>query len=344
MRDNEAFPKRSTLVHTAFTLSPAKLNLFLELLAKRADGYHELETVMVPVNWFDSLVLTRTSRPGVELSLEWLPSRTVLAKRLDVFGDDEAEAGLLEIPTDHRNLVCKALSGFLDVMQLEGGFDCELLKQIPAGAGMGGASGNAASALLAAAELCGADVADPKIMKLAADLGSDVPFFMGQHASKQAEPAKASGFRASRGLGRGEKIRECGVGLALHLVVVFPGRMLSTPLVYRHSTVPAQPESAKELVESLGGKCGSAMIKGVFNRLSEPAIKIEPKVEKTLQLMQHAGLRGCQMTGSGSACFGFALSARHVRRMRNKLAAQLQPGAFIRDCRIIRVPSKIVLR
>ncbi len=332
------------MVQTAFTLSPAKLNLFLELLAKRTDGYHELETVMVPVNWFDSLVLTRTSRPGVRLSLEWLPSRSVLAKRLDVFEDDVAEAALLEIPTDHRNLVCKALSGFLDVMQFEGGFDCELLKRIPAGAGMGGASGNAASALMAAAELFSVDVADPRIKKLAADLGSDVPFFMGQHSSSKAEAGAFAGFRAARGLGRGEEIEEWSVGLAIYLIVVFPGSMLSTPLVYRQSTVPTQPESARELLESLSGRCGSAMVKGGFNRLSDPAIKIEPKVEKTLQLMRHAGLRGCQMTGSGSACFGFALSARHVRRMRNKLAAQFQPGAFIRDCRIIRVPSKIVLR
>jgi 4-diphosphocytidyl-2-C-methyl-D-erythritol kinase len=332
------------MVQTAFTRAPAKLNLFLELLAKRPDGYHELETVMVPINWFDSLLLTRTARPGIELSLRWLPSRTVLAKRLNVWGKTDAEAALLEIPTDHRNLVCKALSGFLEVMQLEGGFDCELLKQIPAGAGMGGASGNAASALIAAAELCGVHVADPKMKKLAADLGSDVPFFVGQQTCDNPKDTGNSGLRAARGFGRGERIEACEVGHRLNVVVVFPGRMLSTPLVYRHSTVPSHPNSAQELLDSLSGKSGLGMVRGGFNRLSEPAMKIEPKVDETLQLMRQQGLKGCQMTGSGAACYGFAFSARHARRIRSKLASQLQPGAFIRDCRIIRVPSIIVLR
>ncbi len=339
---------------TAQTIAPAKLNLFLELIAKRPDGYHEIDTVMVPINWTDSLLVQRTDRCGVQLKLQWLPSEAILADRLGVAHDTEARSRLLDIPVDTRNLVCRALERFLRVTELPGGFDCHLLKQIPAGAGMGGASSNAASALMAAASLveqarrADEPSLDSVIDELAADLGSDVNFFLGREnllpQSAAEAPQVHREFRAARGTGRGEQIAPIAVNTTFHLVAVFPGTMLSTPRVYANSKIPEQPISACELIQALRSQHRGEVFRRGFNRLVEPAVMIEPKVKKTLHVMQHSGLRACQMTGSGSACFGFALSARHARRIQIKLTAQLRPGAIVRACRTIRVPLGAVLR
>ncbi len=139
----------------ASTQAPAKLNLFLELVRRRNDGYHDIDTVMVPIDWFDDLEIRRRRDQGVGLNVGWLPSFSAMAKSLGLDPESEAARKLLSIPTDESNLVCKALNRFAQIYRIEGGFDARLGKRIPAGAGMGGASSDAASALRCAATLCG---------------------------------------------------------------------------------------------------------------------------------------------------------------------------------------------
>ena len=311
---------------TASVRPPAKLNLFLELLARRDDGFHEIDTVMVPIDWCDRIRVRRTERPGVQLKVNWLPSTQTIARRLDV------PCSSLNVPCDEDNLVHRALTRFASSFGVAGGFECELLKSIPAGAGLGGASSDAAAALRCAAALCGVPDGDDEIEVIAAELGSDVPFFLGDSGRR---------ISAARARGRGEKLTPVTLGSPLHLVVVFPNESLSTARVYAASTVPADPRSAEGLIEALRGGIQKKIELHLMNRLSHPAQEIAPRIDEILKSMWRAGLRTCQLTGSGSACFALANSARDARHASARLRAVLQPGALVVATRAMGVPANV---
>ncbi len=134
--------------------SPCKVNLLLNILGRRPDGFHELETVMHPVNVCDRLTFERHGR-GVKLTC------------------DDAS-----LHVDSRNLVHRAATAFLEAAQIPGGISIRLEKRIPLAAGLGGGSSNAAATLLALNELFGGPLPPEQLRKLAAALGSDVPFFL----------------------------------------------------------------------------------------------------------------------------------------------------------------------
>ena len=148
---------------TLVRLSGCKVNLLLNILYRRPDGFHELETVMQPVPLCDKLTFTRCPH-GVELSC-----------------DDP------RLPVDSGNLVHRAAATFLATANCHEGVRIRLEKRIPLAAGLGGGSGNAATTLLAMNELFGQPLAAPRLYEMAAALGSDVPFFL------QNGPALATG-------------------------------------------------------------------------------------------------------------------------------------------------------
>ncbi len=319
----------SAAAPTAHVRPPAKLNLFLELLARRDDGFHEIDTVMVPIDWCDSLELQRIAEPVIRLQVDWMPSVATIQRRL------HAETNELDVPRDHHNLVHRALTRFNDSFELSGGFACRLRKSIPAGAGMGGASSDAAAALRSAASLSGVPLDNPALSLLAAEIGSDVPFFLGFEGDRVA---------AARARGRGERLSGLELGKPLHVVVVFPNISLSTAKVYIASRVPQSPRSAERLIGALR-VCKPAEI-GIemMNRLSGPAQEIAPRISEILKSMWRSGLRTCQLTGSGSACFAIANSAREAKRAASRLRAVLEPGAMVTTARTIRVPPPIEIR
>ena len=143
--------------------SPCKVNLLLNILGKREDGFHELETVMQPVRLHDNLSFHRT---GSDIQLTC------------------SEATL---PVDARNLVHRAARAFLDTAGLREGVKVHLEKRIPLAAGLGGGSGNAATTLLGLNELFGEPLRHEDLHRLASSLGSDIPFFL------QKRPALATG-------------------------------------------------------------------------------------------------------------------------------------------------------
>src|SRR5579859_6751267 len=149
--------------------SPCKVNLILNILGKRPDGFHELETVMHPVNLFDELAFERGGT-GIQLTC------------------DEPS-----LPVDSKNLVYRAAEAFLKLQNLKAGVRIHLQKRIPLAAGLGGGSGNAATALLGMNELFGSPLPVSALADIAATLGSDIPFFL------YNQPALATG--------RGEKVQ-----------------------------------------------------------------------------------------------------------------------------------------
>ena len=317
----------------ARTCPPAKLNLFLELCARRPDGFHEIDTVMVPIDWRDELQLQRIPADRLELNVQWLPSEQIVAQRLGVERSSTAGRDLLEIPCDQRNLVHRALSAFREAFQISDGFRCSLEKQIPAGAGLGGASSDAASALLCAAKLCEIPPHTPRLIEIAAQIGSDVPFFLGMGGT-----APLGGARAR---GRGEQIEPVQLAKTLDCIVIFPAISLSTAKVYAHSQIPSTPRDATALVELLEDPKPTDLEPAMLNRLSDPAKKLAPQIGEILESLWHEGLRTCQLTGSGSACFAISRSAESAQQAASNLRARLEPGALVMATQSTQVPAQI---
>lgn len=319
----------------ASTTPPAKLNLFLELLGKRADGFHDIDTVMIPIDWCDQMQITPIDEPTVRISIRWLPSREQLAKRLGLKPDAEAASQILDLPDGPGNLVHQALQKFRETFGIKNGFECNLSKSIPAGAGLGGASSDAASALQCAAALTGISAKDPKLYRIAEAIGSDVPFFLGMPETHQAMAARAQG--------RGEQLQSIPMAGPLDFVVAYPAVCLSTAKVYTNSQIPQNPQDASSIMKTLETGQSGALGKLISNRLTDAAKKLAPQIEEILESMWRVDPRPCQLTGSGSACFAIASSKDDALQYSERLRAQIEPGAIVMPVRSTQVPALVKL-
>jgi 4-diphosphocytidyl-2-C-methyl-D-erythritol kinase len=256
--------------------SPCKINLLLNILGKRPDGFHELETLMQPVNFCDELAFEPAGN-GIQLS-----------------------CGDKNLPTDSRNLVHRAAAGFLPAAKISSGVKIHLKKKIPIAAGLGGGSGNAATTLLALNELFGQPLAMEKLYELAAALGSDIPFFL------QNEPALATG--------RGEKIQPLEHFPALNgraFLLIHPGFGISTPWAYQNlARFPAagngEKGRAQKLISLLQTTDLKAVAGGFYNSLEAPALEKFPVLALFQEFLRANGAPVALMSGSGSTTFAIA--------------------------------------
>ncbi len=283
--------------------APAKLNLFLELIRKRADGYHDIDTVMMPISCYDTLIIRLSKRDGIRISQHWRPEP---ASWVAAIGE-EAAAAQFAIPTDERNLIYRALQAVSRLADYHGGWEVTVRKRIPAGAGMGGASSDAAATIRASAKLLGIESDTASLNQIAATLGSDVPFFLGGDADGCG--AQVAAMRAT---GRGEILEPLLSPVSLKFLVAFPSQSLSTARVYQHCTIPLKSRSSQSFAPALASDSTAVICKELFNRLTEAATILSPTVRDLLQLMQISGLIDCQMTGSGSACFAVLGDQHHA--------------------------------
>ena len=253
--------------------SPCKVNLLLNILGKRADGFHELETVLYPIRVCDRLILTRTGQ-SIQLSCN--------------------APGL---PTDAGNLVYRAAAMFLEAAKIRDGVRLELQKNIPLAAGLGGGSGNAATTLLGLNELFGEPLSPEHLQRTAATLGSDVPIFL------QDQPALATG--------RGEQIQPLGAFPALKgaaFLLIHPGFGIATAWAYqRLARFPAalngQPGRAQELVSLLRAADLRTAGAGFYNSLEAPALEKHPLLALFQRFLRDNGAAATLMSGSGSTTF-----------------------------------------
>ncbi len=256
--------------------SPCKVNLLLNILGKRADGFHELETVFHPVNVCDRLTFERAGR-GVELT-----------------------CSEPDLPTDSNNLVHRAATAFLQAAQIKDGVRIHLEKKIPLAAGLGGGSGNAATTLLGLNELFGQPLPAAKLDELATALGSDVPFFL------QSKPAL--------GTGRGEHIQTLQFFPALRgtcFLLIHPGFGISTAWAYQNlarfpDALNGRPGRAQELVSRLQGGDLAAAAGGLYNSLEAPALEKFPILALFQEFLRANGAAAALMSGSGSTTFAVA--------------------------------------
>ena len=293
--------------------APAKLNLSLEVLARRADGFHEIESLMVPVTLADTGRVQASSVPGIRLRVRF-GGRLATAAGSPLAHD---------VPTDASNLVVRAAQALAVEAGLAAspaslcapGLDIELVKRIPSGSGLGGGSSDAAAVLKAATQAWGLDIPKDRLAEIGGRLGSDVPVFF-------------SGAAAIAG-GRGERIEPVAGMPPLHAVIARPVAGLSTAAVYGRCTPDASRRgTAQRLAAALVAGRFRESLSLMHNSLEEPARSMCADVARLLEDFSRAGAVHPMLTGSGSACFALMRSAMESRRVAARLEMAGWPGVF----------------
>ena len=287
-------------------LAPAKLNLFLEITDKRPDGFHELDMLMVPIALYDTL--TFKLRRDDEIKL--LSCCAVGNK--------------IALPTSANNLVTRAVKLLRQRIETgrsstTSGLDICLFKRIPAAAGLGGGSSDAAAALVAANHLWQAGLSTAELSELALQIGSDVPFFL-------------SGS-AARCTGRGELLTPLNIPAGLDIVLIKPRVGLATAAVFAdYATYQGASVDDRVAVDNILGACASGRApeigKWLHNRLVDSALRLQPELQQLQAELLALGLPGVQMTGSGSTFYLLCRHARHARKIAEQLSHRGHAAVF----------------
>jgi 4-diphosphocytidyl-2-C-methyl-D-erythritol kinase len=218
------------------------------------------------------------------------------------------------LPPVEQNLVYRAVDLLRRRSGETRGLRVSLIKRIPSAAGMGGGSSDAAAALVGANLLWGLNWTRQQLEPLAAELGSDVPFFLSDSTAVCR--------------GRGERVEPVAGGPPQHYVVVRPREGLSTATVYRQTQVAKCPERVDDLLGDLkAGRIGELSHR-LFNRLQPAALQAAPCLEELQRKFTHVDVRGHQLSGSGSGYFGVCRHAKHARRVAGVLRARCRGRIF----------------
>jgi 4-diphosphocytidyl-2-C-methyl-D-erythritol kinase len=300
--------------------APAKLNLWFEVLAKRSDGYHEIETLMCPIDLCDTLYFQDVPREKDASSGENSVNEIQFECRCAFGAGGPASRGLHDVPDGSKNLVVRAVELARRRAGVNRGAKLLLVKRIPSAAGLGGGSSDAAAALVAANEGWQLGRSHEELSAWAAELGSDVPFFL------------ANGPAICRG--RGELLEPVeGLG-RLHFVVVYPPAGLATAAVYGACRPTDRAQPIQPLVTALQQGNWSEAGRRFLNRLQPAAERLSPWVSKLRDAFSQQDCLGHGMSGSGSAYFGFYRHARHARRSARLLQAKGLGAVFtVQSCR-----------
>ena len=262
----------------------AKINLRLDVLGKREDGFHELRTIFQTISLHDELRLRASRREGIALSIQ---------------GNQPLSAEPVE-----KNLVYRAVDALRRELRIRGGVEIQLKKTIPAGRGLGGGSSDAAAALRGYLRLTKKKLAAARLMEIAASLGADVPFFLW-------------GGRAL-GVNKGDEIYPLPDIAKQHVLVVSPPDIhVPTPDAYRWLNAKAlrltKPAANPKLWEFCA-LCWSAQGSGLSNDFEEPVFRRHPRLDQIKRELLQRGAAEASLAGSGSAVFGVFPSPALARR------------------------------
>jgi 4-diphosphocytidyl-2-C-methyl-D-erythritol kinase len=272
-------------------LAPAKVNLWLRVLRRRPDGFHELDTLFQAVDLCDEVELSRGPGAGVGLLVEGA-----------------------ELGPARENLAYRAALAFLDAVGPAAGSDrVEILlrKRIPAGAGLGGGSSDAAAVLRCMSALWAHPLPPAVLAEVGASLGSDVAFFLGDGP-------------LARGRGRGETLETLRPLPEAHLVLVLPPVHVATGPAYgalaRHRAVHGAEAGDPP---PTGTPTWSSLAEGAANDFEVVVPAAHPPVAASLEALRTAGARPALLSGSGGACFGAFPDGDRAREAGVALTAHL---------------------
>lgn len=274
---------------TRTILAPAKINLCLHVLGRRPDGYHDLSMIMQRISLFDRIELTLSPTPGVRVACPGL-----------------------DLPPGEENIAARAARRMLERAGESRGVDIVLEKNIPAAAGLGGGSSDAAAVLTAMNEMLALGLDRPALMAEGVRLGADVPFFIFR------QTAWATGI--------GDVLEPFDMAVPVWYVLVNPGLAVSTAWVYGNlglttpggaAKIPRFPKTAGELALLL------------HNDLERVTVGRYPLLARIKDRLLSSGACGALMSGSGPTVFGVFSEEKDARRAAEGLAGEPQWRVFV---------------
>ena len=247
----------------------AKINLGLDVLRRRPDGYHEVKMIMQTVDICDELTFEKREEPGIGFQI-----------------------GGADLPADENNLVYRAAALLMERRQIREGVSITLQKRIPIAAGMAGGSSDAAAALRGLNELFGMGYSVEELQKFGVTLGADIPYCM------------QGGTMLSEGIG--EILTSLAAPPACHLVIVKPDIDVSTAFVYGH--LQADRLEYHPDIDGMAAALAAGDLKGITDRmgnvLETVTVKEYPVIDRLKQTMRGQGAENALMSGSGPTVFG----------------------------------------
>lgn len=266
-----------------YETAPAKINLTLDTLYKRDDGYHEVEMIMTTVDLNDRL--TFESRDDGEIIID-------------------VEHNF--VPSDHRNLAYKAAKLMQDKYNIKEGVKISLEKSIPISAGLAGGSSDAAATFRGLNELWGINESLESLSELASEIGSDISFCIyGKTALCQ---------------GRGEKLTHLPKPPSAWVVIAKPDIGVSTPEIYGALNLDDKIEvRTQDCRDALENKDYGTLCQTLGNSLEKVTMKLYPEVEKLKNTMKNSGVDAALMSGSGPTIYGFVQKERQAKQVYNAL-------------------------
>lgn len=328
---------------------PAKVNLHLEVCGRRNDGYHELDTVMVAVDLCDRLEFR--PRNDSKISLEMFPgalnkyseghiatgSHQQEPVKSDSFVQLSHDDRAWDIPLDNRNLIVKALEQVRSRLGVKHGIDVTLLKTIPAQAGLGGGSANAAAAIVGGQLLWNNEYNVRLTKELAGGLGSDINFFVEGGSNSSTGNDETADYQNSawiaRCSGRGELVFPIDSNWQIHLVLLHPAHGCSTQVIFNRlrETQPdySDRRSSQAVIEAYQEKNLPELGRLLFNRLEEAAAIDTPWINRMKQrLTADSSVVGCGMSGSGSCMYALVENADQANQLATRMRSELPIRTF----------------
>ena len=269
----------------------SKINLFLEIVRKRADGYHELVTVMQRLNLQDKLTIcTGTGTNNVQL-----------------------ETNIATLPTDDTNLIVKAAKLLIEKYNITQSVQIKLDKHIPIGAGLGGGSSDCAATLIGMNQLFGLNISISALLEIGKTLGADVPFCI------FANTAESSGTAIATGIG--ELLTPLEPHPSCCVVLAYPNIHVSTKEIFkkiaeRCETLHGQacndnayglasPRPAEDFTAAYNSRNTNTIAKNFYNRFTQITSEMHPQILTLISDLQNQGALGASMTGTGATVFAY---------------------------------------
>jgi 4-diphosphocytidyl-2-C-methyl-D-erythritol kinase len=275
-------------MHKMLWMAPAKINLFLRVLRKRADGYHDIFSLMQKITLYDELIFYPRPK-GIVLNC---PGTS--------------------LPTNDDNLVVRAAKAIFSYCNYPYGMEINLVKKIPMTAGLGGGSSDAATTLMALNKICSLKLKKNELIKLGTKIGADVPFFIFGNA------ALASGI--------GDKLKHLQNLPQLNLILIKPNFELSTKMVYEslnlRLTMGKNNYSIPRILDL------SDIIQGLHNDLESVSLETHSELADLKKMLLRHGALGALMSGSGPTVFGIFRNGKEAKKnlevIRKEVSGQCQ--------------------
>ena len=289
-------------MHNIVVKSYAKINIALNVISSRKDGYHELDMVMVPLKLHDSVQISELKGK----------------KDNFVVMDD------FSIKLGHTNIAEVALRAVLEKAQVEDKkFLVFIHKLIPVQAGMGGGSSNAAATMLATNTFLKLNPPKEELLEMSKPIGSDVPFFI------ESKPARCKG--------KGEELKQITIKNDYYVIIVKPADGCSTKEVYERFNAKPHYNAANidNVIKALEEGDEDLLEKSMGNSLQEVATDLVPEIKVIIDKLKARGLKLVMMTGSGSAVFGLSTDKKLIKRITKEMENE-NPNYYVEMTEILK--------